>query len=46
MDYLRRDAYFCGVEYGRFDQQRLIASLTLATDPGGGLRLVQLGNEV
>jgi HD superfamily phosphohydrolase len=39
MDYLRRDAHFCGVEYGRFDLQRLIASLTLVSDPSGGLRL-------
>ena len=39
MDYLLRDALYCGVEYGRFDLRRLIASLTLSTDPGGGLFL-------
>ncbi|WP_461829712.1 HD domain-containing protein [Aquifex sp.] len=27
MDYLRRDAYFCGVSYGFFDYNRLISTL-------------------
>ncbi|AAC07707.1 HD domain-containing protein [Aquifex aeolicus] len=27
MDYLRRDAYFCGVSYGFFDYDRLISTL-------------------
>lgn len=40
MDYLLRDAYYCGVEYGRYDLRRLIATLTLDnTDPSGILRL-------
>ncbi|MBL8040381.1 MAG: HD domain-containing protein [Chthonomonas sp.] len=33
-DYLRRDAYHCGVEYGRFDHKRLIECLTLRPIPG------------
>jgi uncharacterized protein len=28
-DYLRRDSYHCGVDYGRFDHRRLIESLEL-----------------
>lgn len=44
MDYLLRDSTFCGVNYGRFDVDRLISSLTvfvqddcprLAIDDGG-----------
>ncbi len=29
MDYLLRDAYYCGVNYGRYDLNRLIDSLTV-----------------
>jgi len=29
MDYLRRDAYFCGVSYGFFDYDRLISTLKI-----------------
>ncbi|RUM30519.1 MAG: HD domain-containing protein [Aquifex sp.] len=29
MDYLRRDAYFCGVSYGFFDYNRLISTLRI-----------------
>jgi uncharacterized protein len=29
MDYLLRDSLYCGVEYGKFDIERLIATLTL-----------------
>ncbi len=32
MDYLRRDAYFCGVSYGFFDYNRLINTLYLEED--------------
>lgn len=38
-DYLRRDAYHCGVEYGRFDHRRLIECLTLRQMAGGGLEI-------
>jgi HD superfamily phosphohydrolase len=30
MDYLLRDSYFCGVNYGKFDSDWLITNLTLA----------------
>ena len=29
MDYLLRDSYYCGVNYGRYDVDRLISSLTI-----------------
>jgi HD superfamily phosphohydrolase len=29
MDYLLRDSYHCGVEYGKFDHEKLIASLRI-----------------
>jgi len=28
MDYLLRDSYYCGVNYGRFDLERLVSTLT------------------
>ncbi len=37
MDYLLRDTYFTGVEYGKVDIQRVIDSLDVSTD--GGLML-------
>ena len=42
MDYLLRDSYYCGVQYGTFDFDRILNSLTLdpETDTGtGSLRL-------
>lgn len=36
-DYLLRDSYHVGVEYGRFDVERLIDSLTVVEDPIYGL---------
>jgi len=38
LDYLRRDAFMCGVSYGEIDVDRLINALTLVADPttGGG----------
>jgi HD superfamily phosphohydrolase len=38
-DYLLRDSYHCGVEYGRFDHRRLIECLTVRKVPGGGLEV-------
>ena len=36
IDYLNRDAFFCGVPYGAVDVDRLIHALTLARDPETG----------
>jgi HD superfamily phosphohydrolase len=36
LDYLRRDAFMCGVSYGEIDVDRLINSLTLLRDPETG----------
>src|SRR6476661_10509544 len=36
LDYLRRDAFMCGVSYGEIDVDRLINALTLARDPDTG----------
>jgi uncharacterized protein len=38
-DYLRRDAYHCGVDYGVFDYRRLIESLEVEEDDHGGLTI-------
>jgi hypothetical protein len=37
MEYLRRDARFCGVPYGEVDVDRLIQGLVLLPDPATGL---------
>ena len=34
MDYLLRDSKFCGVEYGNYDVERLLTSLTIFTQDG------------
>ncbi|MBI2872990.1 MAG: HD domain-containing protein [Chloroflexi bacterium] len=40
MDYLLRDSLYCGVQYGRFDLDRLLNTITLdSEDPSGGLKL-------
>ena len=36
LDYLRRDAFMCGVVYGEIDVDRLINALTLVRDPDTG----------
>jgi len=36
LDYLRRDAFMCGVSYGEIDVDRLINALTLLRDPETG----------
>jgi len=39
MDYLLRDSHHCGVDYGYFDNNRLIDSLTVIEGINGGLDL-------
>ena len=39
VDYLRRDAFFCGVPYGAVDVDRLLDALTLAREGEGGLEV-------
>jgi HD superfamily phosphohydrolase len=36
LDYLRRDAFMCGVSYGEIDVDRLVNALVLVTDPESG----------
>lgn len=36
IDYLKRDARFCGVPYGQVDVDRLLHSLTIVRDPASG----------
>ena len=40
LDYLRRDAFMCGVSYGEIDVDRLINALTLVRDPDTGVPTV------
>src|SRR5438067_4468989 len=35
LDYLRRDAFMCGVPYGEIDVDRLVNSLTIVEKPDG-----------
>jgi len=42
LDYLRRDAFMCGVSYGEIDVDRLINSLALVVDPDSGTLTVGL----
>ena len=39
MDYLLRDSYYCGVQYGKYDLDRLLESLTIYEDEDGTPRL-------
>jgi HD superfamily phosphohydrolase len=34
-DYLQRDSIYCGVQYGRFDSERLVSTLTWTEESGG-----------
>jgi hypothetical protein len=46
MDYLLRDSYYCGVQYGTFDLNRILNTLTLDTgtqDPGLRLAIEEGG---
>jgi HD superfamily phosphohydrolase len=40
LDYLRRDAFMCGVSYGEIDVDRLVNSLTLVPHPDTGAPVV------
>ena len=40
IEYLKRDAYMCGVPYGEIDVDRLTHSLTLVSDPDTGRQTV------
>lgn len=43
MDYLLRDALYCGVNYGRYDVERLISSLTIYRKEGFPRLAIQSG---
>jgi HD superfamily phosphohydrolase len=45
LDYLRRDAFMCGVSYGEIDVDRLINSLTLLGDPDTGAPTVGIAEK-
>ncbi len=40
LDYLRRDAFFCGVSYGLFDYERLLSTVDAPFEGGGRLLAV------
>jgi len=40
LDYLRRDAFMCGVSYGEIDVDRLLNALVVLPDPATGRRMV------
>jgi HD superfamily phosphohydrolase len=42
IEYLKRDAFMCGVSYGDIDVDRLLNSLAVVTDPERGVRTVGL----
>ncbi len=39
MDYLLRDSYHCGVEYGRYDWRRIVATVSLVRSESGAPQL-------
>ena len=40
IDYLKRDAFMCGVPYGEIDVDRLLNAMTIVTDPDSGARTI------
>ena len=42
LDYLRRDAFMCGVSYGEIDVDRLLQSLLVLQEPATGRRAIGL----
>jgi HD superfamily phosphohydrolase len=45
LDYLRRDAFMCGVSYGEIDVDRLLQSLVLLPEPATGRTVVGLSEK-
>jgi HD superfamily phosphohydrolase len=45
LDYLRRDAFMCGVSYGEIDVDRLLQSLLLLAEPASGHARVGLSEK-
>jgi uncharacterized protein len=45
LDYLRRDAFMCGVSYGEIDVDRLLQSLLLLREPAGARPTVGLSEK-
>ncbi|MGA7454517.1 MAG: HD domain-containing protein, partial [Rhodoplanes sp.] len=45
MDYLLRDSYHCGVDYGRYDWRRLRNTITIASDPESGAPRIGIGDD-
>src|SRR5918999_936111 len=45
LDYLRRDAFMCGVSYGEIDVDRLLQSLLVLREPATGRAAVGLGEK-
>jgi uncharacterized protein len=45
LDYLRRDAFMCGVSYGEIDVDRLLQSLLLLREPASGRSVVGLSEK-
>ena len=45
IEYLKRDAFMCGVNYGDIDADRLLDSLTLVEDPDTGAKRVGISEK-
>jgi uncharacterized protein len=45
IEYLKRDAFMCGVPYGEIDVDRLIHSLTIVPDPATGAEVIGLAEK-
>jgi HD superfamily phosphohydrolase len=45
IEYLKRDAFMCGVNYGDIDADRLLDSLRLVRDPDGGVTTVGISEK-
>lgn len=45
IEYLKRDAFMCGVPYGQIDVDRLLNAMTLADDPTIGRRALAVGEK-
>ena len=45
IEYLKRDAFMCGVNYGDIDVDRLVNSLTLVDDPDRGVPMVGISEK-